>query len=64
MKKKDLKILAKKIAEAEYIIQTSQDSKEVFKAQDTIFELSKKAMSFEDMTTIDEMVQEILSEKI
>lgn len=64
MKKKDLKILAKKIAEAEYIIQTSQDSKEVAKAQDTIFELSKKAMSFEDMTTIDEMVQEILSEKI
>ena len=64
MKKKDLKILAKKIAEAEYIIQTSQDSKEVSKAQDTIFELSKKAMSFEDMTTIDEMVQEILSEKI
>ena len=64
MKKKDLKILAKKIAEAEYIIQISQDSKEVAKAQDTIFELSKKAMSFEDMTTIDEMVQEILSEKI
>lgn len=64
MKKKDLKILAKKIAEAEYIIQTSQDQKEVAKAQDTIFELSKKAMSFEDMTIIDEMVQEILSEKI
>ena len=64
MKKKDLKILAKKIAEAEYIIQTSSDASEVAKAQDTIFELSRKAMSFDDMIAIDEMVQEILSQKI
>ena len=34
MKKKELKNLAKKIAEAEYIIQNSDDTKAVAKAQD------------------------------
>lgn len=64
MKKKELKALAKKIADAEYIIQTSDDSKAVARAQDTILELSGKAMSLEDMTIIDELVQEILSQKL
>ena len=64
MKKKELKALAKKIADAEYIIQTSDDSKAVARAQDTILELSGKAMSLEDMTIIDEFVQEILSQKL
>ena len=63
MKKKELKNLAKKIADAEYIIQNSDDPKAVAKAQDTIIELSGKAMSLEDMTIIDELVQEILDEK-
>ena len=40
MKKKELKNLAKKIADAEYIIQNSDDAKAVAKAQDTILELS------------------------
>ena len=62
MKKKELKNLAKKIADAEYIIQHSDDSKAVAKAQDTIFELSGKAMSLEDMMIIDELVQDILSQ--
>ena len=56
MKKKELKNLAKKIADAEYIIQHSDDSKAVAKAQDTILELSGKAMSLEDMMIIDELV--------
>lgn len=63
MKKKELKNLAKKIAEAEYIIQTSDDSQAVSKAQNAILELSGKAMSLEDMMIVDELVQEILSEK-
>lgn len=63
MKRKELKNLAKKIADAEYIIQNSGDAKAVAKAQDTIIELSGKAMSLEDMMIIDEMVQDLLSEK-
>ena len=63
MKRKELKNLAKKIADAEYIIQNSDDAKAVAKAQDSIFELSGKAMSLEDMMIIDEMVQDLLSEK-
>ena len=63
MKKKELKNLAKKIADAEYIIQNSDDAKAVAKAQDMILELSGKAMSLEDMMIIDELVQEILNQK-
>ena len=63
MKKKELKNLAKKIAEAEYIIQNSDDTKAVAKAQDQILELSGKAMSLEDMTIIDELVQDLLNQK-
>lgn len=63
MKKKELKNLAKKIAEAEYIIQNSDDAKAIAKAQDSILELSGRAMSLEDMTIIDELVQDILLNK-
>ena len=63
MKKKELKILAKKIAEAELIIQNSLDAKAVSKAQQTILELSHKITSYEDMMMVDELVQEILSQK-
>lgn len=60
MKTKELKSLAKKIAAAEYTVQHSDDPKAVAKAQDTILELSGRAMTIEDMLAIDEMVQEIL----
>lgn len=63
MKKKELKNLAKKIADAEYIIQTSDDQKKVVKAQQEIFELSGHVQSLDDITVIDELVQEILSQK-
>lgn len=63
MKKKELKNLAKKIADAEYIVQTSDDKKKVAKAQQEIFELSGHVESLDDMTAIDELVQEILSQK-
>ena len=60
MKKKELKNLAKRIADAEYIIQHSEDAKEVARAQDRILELSGKVTSIEDMMAIDELVQEFL----
>lgn len=63
MKKKELKNLAKKIADAEYIVQTSDDKKKVAQAQQEIFELSGHVQSLDDMTVIDELVQEILSQK-
>lgn len=62
MKKKELKNLAKKIAEAERIIQRNEDSKQVAKAQKTILDLSGKVTNLEDIMTLDEFVQEILSQ--
>ena len=63
MKKKELKNLAKKIAEAEYIIQTSDDKNAISKAQKTILDLtSRVAMDLEEMTIVDDLVQEMLTE--
>lgn len=63
MNKKEIKNLAKRIADAEYIIQNSLDKEEVKKAKSTIMELSKRITSFEDMMILDEMIQEYFSEK-
>ena len=60
MKTKELKNLAKKIANAELIVQTSDDPQAIHKAQNQIMELSSHVHSLADITTIDEMVQEIL----
>ena len=63
MKKKELKNLAKKIAEAEYIIQTSEYKEDIADAQNTILRLtSKVAMDLEDMTIVDDLVQEFYAE--
>lgn len=63
MKKKELKKLAKSIAEAEYIIQTSDDKNAISKAQKTILDLtSRVAMDLEEMTIVDDLVQEMLTE--
>jgi short-subunit dehydrogenase involved in D-alanine esterification of teichoic acids len=64
MKKKELKNLAKRIAEAELIIQTSSDKKEINNAKNKIIELSNHAIDLEDMAILDEMVQDILSQKL
>ena len=64
MKKKELKNLAKKIAECEYIIQTSQDEYEKDQAKNDIFRLSNGVHSFEDLDLMDEMVQEYLAKKL
>lgn len=60
MKKKELKNLAKKIAKYEQIIQSSDDKDEIRKAQLAIIELSGSVNSLEDITAIDEMVQDFL----
>jgi short-subunit dehydrogenase involved in D-alanine esterification of teichoic acids len=64
MKKKELKSLAKRIADAEYIIQTSSDKKEINDAKKKIMELSNHAIDLEDMIILDELVQDILSQKL
>lgn len=64
MKKKELKTLAKRIADAEFIIQTSTDKKEINKAKNSIMELSNHAIDLEDMIILDEMIQDILSQKL
>ena len=64
MKKKELKNLAKKIAECEYIIQTSQDEYEKDYAKNDIFRLTSGIHSFEDLDLMDEMVQEYLAKKL
>lgn len=60
MKKKELKNLAKKIAECERIIQTSQNGQEIHDAQSQIIKLSGSVQTFEDMMILDEMIQELL----
>ena len=60
MKTKELKNLAKKIANAELVVQTSEDPQAVRIAQNQIMELSSHVHSLDDITAIDEMVQEIL----
>lgn len=62
MKKKELKNLAEKIAKQEVIIQTSTDSAEVSAAQNEIMRLSSRVHDFQDIDTLDEMIQEILND--
>lgn len=61
MKRKELKNLAKKIAQAEHIVQTSDNQDEIQRAQMEIMTLSSHVDSLEDITIIDEMVQELLA---
>lgn len=62
MKKKDLKRLAKQLAEAEHIIQTSEDKTEIYNAKATVYNIGNKVESVEDMLLLDEMVQDFLKE--
>ena len=63
MKKKELKSLAQRIAKAEIIVQTSEDSKEINKARAAILELTSKVENMEDILALDELIQEILEQK-
>lgn len=62
MKKKELKNLAQKIAKQEVIIQNSNDSAEIQAAQEEIMRLSSRVHDFQDIDTLDEMIQDILSD--
>lgn len=61
MKRKELKNLAKKIAQAEHIIQTSDNQDEIQRVQMEVMTLSSHVDSLDDITIIDEMVQELLA---
>lgn len=62
MKKKELKNAAKKIAEAEYVIQNSKDQQSVEAAKQLIMHLTNQASSFEELEQLDELVQEYLKD--
>ena len=64
MKKKELKNLAKKIAQAEYVLQNSEDIDERQQARDEILKVSSGVHSFEDLDLLDEMVQEFLKKML
>ena len=61
MKNKDIKECAKKIAQAEYVLQTSSDNKKREQAKEVIMAISERVTSLDDMMRIDEYVQEILA---
>lgn len=63
MKLKDIKNYAKRIAEAEYVIQTSDDAELVEKAKENIMIITDKVHSLDDLLRIEEYTAAIL-EKI
>lgn len=64
MKRKELKNLAKKIANAELIIQSSDDKEKIHRAEQEVIELSGHVDSLDDIAIIDEMVQEFLTKEL
>lgn len=63
MKKKELKQLASKIAKQERIIQDPNSTNEQKKrAESEILTLSSHVETLEDITIIDELIQDILAE--
>ena len=65
MKKKELQKLARRIANAEKVIQLNSDETTVERAKEEILTISHNhAINFEDMLALDEMVQEILLKEL
>ena len=60
MKQKEIKNLAKKIAQQEMIIQKSTDMSEKARAEAEIMKLSACVKSIEDMVALDEAIQDLL----
>lgn len=60
MKRKELKILARKIAKKEQKLRNTEDSSQKKRLEAEIIELSGQVDSLEDMVIVDEMVLEIL----
>jgi len=64
MNKKQLRQLAKKIADLEYTIQTSKDHDEVNDAKNRMIQTQNSVtLDFKDMIQLDELVQDYLKEK-
>ena len=64
MNKKQLRQLAKKIADLEYTIQTSTDHDEVNEAKNRMIQTQNSVtLDFKDMIQLDELVQGYLEEK-
>ena len=60
MTKKELKNLAKQIAECERVIQTSEDKDERRQAEERIMKITRTVRNFEDLSKIDELAMKIL----
>lgn len=60
MKAKEIKNLAKKIAQQEKIIQTSSNLEEKARAEQEIIKLSACVKSIEDMIALDDAIQDLL----
>ena len=60
MKAKEIKNLAKKIAQQEKILQTSTSTEEKARAEQEIIKLSACVKSIEDMIALDEAIQDLL----
>ena len=63
MKKKELQAIAKKIAKCEREIETAKENDcDTKLLEETIFSLTKKVTSIEDMLLLDEFVLDFLEE--
>lgn len=62
MKQKEIKNLAKKIAQQEKIIQTTKDLEAKARAEREIIRLSACVKSIDDMVALDEAIQDLLLE--
>lgn len=62
MKQKEIKNLAKKIAQQEKILQKATDLAEKQRAEKEIIKLSACVKTIEDMVALDEAIQDLLLE--
>lgn len=60
MKQKEIKNLAKKIAQQELKLQKATSPQEKSEAENEIIKLSSKVNSIEDMLALDEAIQDLL----
>lgn len=60
MKLKELKNLAKKIAQQEKAYQNATNTEERMKAEEEIMRLTSKVDSFDDLMLLDELIQDLL----
>lgn len=60
MKAKEIKTLAKKIAQQEKIVQTTTDMEEKSRAEKEIVRLSACVKTIDDMIALDEAIQDLM----